>query len=79
MRSDLIEAYVGVHEADLRRAHAVTFASSPEVQDFTQWAEGKVPAMIRAETPLERLDTFLQWHGILGFTRSIFAIANGEM
>lgn len=79
MRRDLIEAYMGVYEDDLLRAHRVTFASSPEVQDFNQWAEGKVPAMIRAETPKERLDTYLQWNGILGFTSAIFAIATGEV
>lgn len=79
MRRDLIEAYMGVYEDDLLRAHHIIFAHSPETQDFIQWAEGKIPAMIRGATPRERLDTYLQWNGILGFTSAIFAIATEEM
>lgn len=79
IRADLIEAYRGVYEQELVDAHRVTFYNSPETQDFNQWAEGKIPAMIQAATPRERLDTFLQWNGILGFTSAIFNIANGRM
>lgn len=77
MRRDLIEAYTGVHETDLRRAYEATkfFPTTPE---FAAWREMKVTLMIISETPKERLDTYLQWNGILGFTSAIFAIATGE-
>lgn len=31
-----------------------------------------------ADSPQERLATYLQWGGIIGFTETIWAIAQGE-
>lgn len=77
MRSDLIEAYKGVNEDDLQRAFTATIFT-PSDPDYDAWVEMKVILMIQAHTPKERLDTYLQWNGILGYTSAIFAIATGE-
>lgn len=77
MRDDLLEAYLGVFADDLKRAFDVT-EFTPVKPDFDEWAVMKAALMIQGAPPKERLDTYLQWNGILGYTSAIFAIATGE-
>lgn len=81
----LIEAYKGYYEDELRALHAEIFAAEEVTQDFDQWAEREVlfgspngPCSILGDTPKERLEIYLQWQGIIGFTETIWAIAQGE-
>ncbi len=48
-------------------------ASTGLPPDPTKWER-----QIRRETPYQRLDTFLRWNGISGYTDQIFSIATGE-
>ncbi len=77
--NDLIKAYMGVHEDELQHLHKVKFENSPEVQDFDQWAEPIVKNMINQASPKDRLDTYLQWNGILGWTNRIWELSQGEL
>ena len=86
MRSDLIEAYVGRREDELRaqyddyvqletnRAGGVV-----AVETYESWAEQAAIPMIEADSLKQRLEEYLHWNGIFGHTSATFAIATGEV
>jgi hypothetical protein len=63
---DLIAAYQGVYEDS---------PDHPNGEPNTEWALEK----IRKDTPKQRLDTYLQWNGILGWTNRIWELSQGEL
>lgn len=40
--------------------------------------EAATKALINQHSPKKRLEIYLQWNGIIGWTDSIFAIANSD-
>lgn len=62
--NDLIEAYKGVHEDELMGS----------VVDTETAIE-----MIKSDSPKKRLEIYLQWNGILGYTNRIWEISQGEI
>ena len=75
--NDLIEAYKGFYEDELNifgAAKAKETGLSAETH-----IDLKVQLMIKSHTPKERLDTYLQWNGILGWTNRIWELSQGEL
>lgn len=83
MRKDLIEAYVGHFEDDWdtrqRYDRYVTSAEGEACPSFEYWLESEVEDLIRESSPKRRLEIYLEWNGIIGYERAIFAIATGEV
>jgi hypothetical protein len=91
---DRIKAYRDKHKVSLKEAtdaiRAEEAAKMPRVcyyliaedspdhpngEPNTEWALEK----IRKDTPKQRLDTYLQWNGILGWTNRIWELSQGEL
>lgn len=68
--NDLIEAYRGRYEDAHKPQEAGRFVGEPTTEEAIQ--------MIRKDTPKERLATYLQWNGIIGYTNRIWEISQGE-
>ena len=90
MRNDLIEAYVGRREDELRAQYNVYVQREAELQkaeggdcvavtSFEYWSMDAAEQMALADSPAQRLEEYLHWNGIIGYTSAIFAIATGEV
>lgn len=81
----LLEAYCGYHEDEIRAKHHADYVSYLAVtgdkptKSFEQWVEPRIRSMILADAPQMRLHVYLTWHGIIGYTHTIFTIATGEV
>lgn len=84
-RRDLIEAYIGRYEDDPEyRSRYETYSSFMVEKGwvpptYESWMEGQVTPLIEQASPEDRLEHYLTWNGILGYTSSIYAIATGEL
>lgn len=67
--NDLIEAYKGYYEDELEQVVPWTDAA------VNSWVIDK----IRSHTPKERLEVYLEWNGILGYSSRIWEITQGEL
>lgn len=81
IRNDLIEAYKGYYEDDraTTQAYEEEFKNEPVRQDFDQWLTERVKVQIIVDSPKERLERYLEWNGIQGYTSSIYEIAHGSI
>lgn len=81
--NDLIEAYKGYNSDEWEREHYEEFAGAPsrneEVPDLDAWMKEKAIKVITAHTPEQRLAIYLEWNGILGYTKRVFDIATGKI
>lgn len=76
--NDLVEAYKGRYEDEsvrpwTRAESGYTLMGPDEAID--KWVREK----IASHTPRERLEVYLEWNGILGYTDRIYEIATGEL
>lgn len=71
--NDLIEAYKGFYEDELISKERI-----PTDQENAAF-EVKMIERIRSNSPKERLDTYLQWNGIIGWTNRIWELSQGEL
>lgn len=89
LHGGLVEAYKNYYEVELQqeyervsdeKADDLTI-SEQELQnlDFDRFVERRVREIICEHTPKQRLEVYLEWNGILGYTESIFAFARGEI
>ena len=77
IRNDLIEAYKGFYEDELNiYGHAKSQESGMSAETHIDL---KVQIMIKSHTPKERLEVYLMWNGILGYTNTIWEISQGEI
>lgn len=60
---------------DLREAYKGYYEDSHNNPPSDRWVE----ETIATHTPKERLDVYLTWNGIIGWTSRIFEIATGEL
>lgn len=68
--NDLIEAYKGYYENEWHPTE------DPQNQkDYDVYVRNR----IEADSPKERLEVYLEWNGILGYTNRIFELATGEL
>lgn len=67
--NDLIEAYKGYYEDEIRQS------SYPTLGDYLQ----AIATKIQQHSPKERLEIYLEWNGILGYTSRIWEITQGEL
>ncbi|HEX9429604.1 MAG TPA: hypothetical protein VF944_04435 [Candidatus Bathyarchaeia archaeon] len=71
IHNDLVEAYKGFYEDEIAR-------DEPVGGEFYNLVDEWVEAKIRSHTPKERLEVYLEWNGIIGYTGRIWSIAQGE-
>lgn len=69
--NDLVEAYKGVYEDQITKDLGDLWEDQ---MARILWCHG----MIVNHTPKERLETYLQWNGIFGYTGRIWDISQGE-
>ncbi len=77
IHNDLVEAYEGIYEDDFKFDFEQGIVG-PTGLSKEQYVKVRVRHRIREHTPKERLDVYLQWNGILGYTSRIWAISQGE-
>ena len=75
----LIEAYKGYYEDEWQDE----FSRSPDgagnfAMTYQQWLTKKTEETIKADTPKRRLEIYLEWNGILGYTEIIWDLSQGE-
>lgn len=75
----LLEAYKGYYEGAFDYEYEMEFKGAEVAQDFDQWAEPRWVAKILADTPKARLNTYLRWEGILGYSETIWNISQGRV
>ena len=73
--NDLIEAYKGYYEDEIEHDRKTHSAPCSPGEYPTYWAKCK----IQSHTPKERLEVYLTWNGIIGYTNRIYEIATGEL
>ena len=65
--NDILEAYRNKYDR----------GDFPDITDEAY--EESIVKMIVSHTPKQRLETYLEWNGIIGYTHRIFDIANGKV
>lgn len=75
VRNDLIEAYKGYYEDDREMLHKFTSDGVFQMDLFDEWVRMKIVS----DSPKERLERYLEWNGISGYTNSIYEIAHGSI
>lgn len=70
--NDLMEAYRGYYEDEMA-ADLTSPMEEPEHE--IAWCKAK----IMSDSPKERLQVYLHWNGIIGYTYRIYEIATGEL
>lgn len=77
IHNDLIEAYEGTYEEDFIRDWENKL---PDVGELSkeEYFNMRVGERIREHNAKERLDVYLTWNGILGWTHRIWSISQGE-
>lgn len=68
---DLIKAYQGYYENQHSPDGRSWFHGEPTREEAIE--------MIKAQSPKERLEVYLHWNGIIGWTNRIWEISQGEM
>lgn len=71
IHNDLVEAYEGFYEDEMANDLTVPME---EPEDTRAWVEAK----IRGHSARERLEVYLEWNGILGYTGRIWDISQGK-
>lgn len=76
IHNDLFAAYAGYYEDDIAREIPRGPGPLTPADDLAQikWVEAK----IRSHTPKKRLEVYLHWNGIIGWTGRIWDITQGE-
>lgn len=71
--NDLLEAYRGYYEDEV----SSRFCHDGKLQEdvYEEW----VTLKIKADTPKRRLEVYLEWNGIIGYSGRIYEIATGEL
>jgi hypothetical protein len=77
IHNDLREAYLGTYEDDFDRDWTNNL---PDVGELSRddYVNMHIDGRIREHTAKERLDVYLTWNGILGWTGRIWDISQGE-
>lgn len=68
--NDLIEAYKGHHGDAL-----TLYYLKEDGKSLDDWVKDR----IMADTPKQRLEVYLEWNGILGYSSRIYELATGEL
>lgn len=72
--NDLIEAYKGYYEDEIIRDY-----NQQQPIEMAGWESHWVANKIQSHSPKERLEVYLEWNGILGWTNRIWEISQGEI
>jgi hypothetical protein len=75
IRNDLIEAYKGYYEDDRDTLRKFTNEGTFMFDLFEEWIRLKIVS----DSPKERLERYLEWNGISGYTNTVFEIATGSI
>lgn len=85
IRNDLIEAYKGYYEdgpegREVQRLYEIyAKENDPNWQPFVTWFDNWVRIKILTDSPKERLERYLEWNGIIGYSSTVFDIATGNL
>jgi hypothetical protein len=77
----LIEAYKGYYDGEmeaLEAYEAYLTTCEGEAESYDGWFATWIADKIASDGPKDRLAIYLEWHGILGYTETIWAISQGE-
>lgn len=84
--NDLIEAYIGFYEDNYEVQNEYKQFVNVEgkggelaAQDFDSWLAEWIARKIKSHSPKERLEVYLTWNGIIGYTNRIWSITQGEL
>lgn len=69
---DLIEAYSGVYEDEMA-SDLTVLMEEPEHE--TEWVVSK----ILSDTPQRRLEVYMEWNGIIGYSDRAYELATGQL
>ena len=80
LHNGLRQAFLGVHEDELGRQwdDIGSYEVDWVLADKVHWIDLQSETLALGATPKYRLETYLEWNGILGFTETIWAIAQGD-
>lgn len=86
MAASLREAFIGMRaedwQEDMERelADLMSHTESPakKAKLVEAWRRNRAIEEIVAATPLERLEVYLEWNGILGYSEMIYYVATVE-
>lgn len=84
IRPDLIEAYIGINERELRKefdqhVKAELAKGTETVFNYPQWVDAEARRALVILAPKTRLSIYLEWNGILGYTQAIWDISQGKL
>jgi hypothetical protein len=77
----LLSAFRGVHEEDFEGQWEQLARAKPawQLMDKTHWVDLRCNVLALGATDKARLETYLEWNGILGYSDTIWAISQGEV
>lgn len=76
--NDLVEAYVGYHEDEwLEELHDEVAGANVSDKEWETWSRNRATQEILDHTPQRRLEIYLEWNGILGYSGRIYELATG--
>lgn len=77
--NDLIEAYQGYYEDELMVEFCEEYGGpdAPE-SEKVEWVRNEVIRRILCDTPKRRLEIYLEWNGIIGYSSRIYELAIGH-
>ena len=78
IRNDLIEAYKGYYEDDREALRLAKEHFKVDIITDAQFGEWIVYKIL-TDSHKERLERYLEWNGIQGYTNSIYEIAHGSI
>jgi hypothetical protein len=75
----LLEAYLGYYEEEWQNEFADSPAGAGDFSvTFKEWLNRRATTQITEDSPKQRLDIYLEWNGILGYTETIWDISQGQ-
>lgn len=76
---DLIEAYSGIYEDEMTEDMMEEFEGrTPSAQEAEEWTRSDAIRRIINHTPKERLERYLEWNGIIGYSNRVYDISIGK-
>lgn len=77
--NDLLKAYVGYHEDEWTKdLHEAVGGVNVDDEAVKSWMETKAIQTIINHTPKQRLEIYLEWNGIIGYSSRIYEVAIGH-
>ena len=77
---DLVEAYVGYYEDEWEaELYEEVGGANVSDEDHKSWMLSRATKEIINHTPKRRLEIYLEWNGIIGYSGRIYELATGHL